>query len=120
MKNLCCLFLAASFIFAQPGDSDQGNKEWNYIKNNAEYYNEVLDSYNNGHYPWRADSYEVAKEFLISPDISNKITGDAELVSEYQNIFTFRTEDNKFIDVHVISPFDDTAIYFVDKYRYAS
>ena len=120
MKNLCCVLLAVSFMFAQPGDSGQQNKEWNYIENMERYYNEVLDSYNNGHYPWRADSYEVAKEFLISSDIDNKISEDVELVNEEQNTFTFKTEDSKLIDVQVIAPFDDIAIYFVDKYRYDS
>ncbi len=51
MKNLCCVLLAVSFMFAQPGDSGQQNKEWNYIENMEGYYNEILDSYNNGHYP---------------------------------------------------------------------
>ena len=82
------------------------NNKWVSVEYTENYFEDVLSKYNEGHFPWRNDKYEVSKEFLVSDKIENRVLGDVSL------------KDNKQIEVHIIRPFSDAKIYFVDKYRF--
>lgn len=98
-------------------DKENGNN-WIDVSYSENYFEEVLIKYDEGHFPWRNDKYEVAKEFLVSDKIDDRILGDVNMIEEKNDSYVFETEDNKKIEVHIMKPFSDAEIYFVDKYRY--
>lgn len=107
-----------TFSWVTNKNPTEKNNKWISVEYTENYFEDVLSKYNEGHFPWRNDKYEVSKEFLVSDKIENRVLGDVSLKENKINSYVFETEDNKQIEVHIIRPFSDAKIYFVDKYRF--
>lgn len=115
---LTCLLISISLVSCIDKTSKQQDNDWIVVSYEDNYFENALSAFNNGHFPWRLDAYQVAKEFLSSNFIKERVLGDVKLLQDSDNTYNFETEDNKKIEVHVNAPFKEPLIYFVDKYRY--
>ena len=107
-----------TFSWVTSKNPTEENNKWISVEYTENYFEDVLSKYNEGHFPWRNVKYEVSKEFLVSDKLENRVLGDVSLKENKINSYVFETEDNKQIEVHIIRPFSDAKIYFVDKYRF--
>lgn len=112
------ILLIVTFSWVTNKNPAEKNNKWVSVEYTENYFEDVLSKYNEGHFPWRNDRYEVSKEFLVSDKIESRVLGDVSLKEKKADSYVFETEDNKQIEVHIIRPFSDAKIYFVDKYRF--
>lgn len=112
------ILLIVTFSWVTNKNPAEKNNKWVSVEYTENYFEDVLSKYNEGHFPWRNDRYEVSKEFLVSDKIESRVFGDVSLKEKKTDSYVFETEDNKQIEVHTIKPFSDAKIYFVDKYRF--
>ena len=115
---IAIIFSTVVFSYSANKKFTERHDEWTDVEYAESYFDEVLSEYNDGHFPWRNDKYEVSKEFLASNKIEDRVLGDVSAAEEKNDSYVFETEDNKKIEVHIIKPFSSAEIYFVDRYRY--
>lgn len=112
------ILLIVTFSWVTNKNPAEKNNKWVSVEYTENYFEDVLSQYNEGHFPWRNDRYEVSKEFLVSDKIESRVLDDVSLKEKKADSYVFETEDNKQIEVHTIKPLSDAKIYFVDKYRF--